>query len=60
MLLIAYDSDNRIIFVSTAHPSFLGIIGYATALAQSSQYVIPGTLENVHRYQLKLIGVRKQ
>ena len=60
MMLIAYDSDNSIIFVSTAHPSFLGIIGHATGLVESSQYVVPGTLQKVRRYQLKLIGVRKQ
>lgn len=60
MMLIAYDSDDNILFVSTAHPSFLGIVGYATGLVESSQYVVPGTLQEVHRYQLKLIGVRKQ
>ncbi len=60
VMLIAYDSEDKIIFVSTAHPDFFGITGYAKGLIETSQYVVPGSLDKVDRFELKVIGVRKE
>lgn len=58
-MLIAYDSDDNIVFVSTAHPAFFGIRSYAKGLVETSQYIEPGSLNKVDHFQLKVIGVRK-
>ena len=60
VMLIAYDSDDSIVFVSTARPSFYGITSYAKGLIETSQYVVPGSLDKIDRFQLKVIGVRKE
>ncbi len=60
VMLIAYDSEDNIVFVSTARPSFYGIKSYAKGLIETSQYVVPGSLDKVARFQLKVIGVRKE
>ena len=60
VMLIAYDSEDNIIFVSTARPDFFGITSYAKGLIETSQYVVPGSLDKVDRFELKVIGVRKE
>lgn len=59
-MLIAYDADDRIVFVSTARPNFFGITGHAKGLIEASQYIAPGSLSKIDRYQLKIIGIRKE
>lgn len=59
VMLIAYDSEDQIVFVSTARPSFYGIKSYAKGLIETSQYVVPGSLEKIARFQLKVIGIQK-
>jgi hypothetical protein len=56
----AYDSEDNIVFVSTARPDFYGIKSYAKGLIETSQYIVPGSLDKVDRFQLKVIGVRKE
>jgi hypothetical protein len=60
VMLIAYDSDDSILFVSAARPNFFGITSYAKGLIETSQYIEPGSLNKVDRFQLKVIGVRKE
>jgi len=60
VMLIAYDSEGSIVFVSTARPAFLGISSFAKGLIETSQYIVPGSLNKIDRYQLKVIGIRKQ
>ena len=60
VMLIAYDSEDNIVFVSTARPDFFGIKSYAKGLVETSQYIVPGSLDKVDRFQLKVIGVRKE
>ena len=57
-MLIAYDSEDQIVFVSTVRPSFYGIKSYAKGLIETSQYVVPGSLEKIARFQLKVIGIQ--
>ena len=60
VMLIAYDSEDNIVFVSTARPDFFGITSYAKGLIATSQYIVPGSLDKIDRFQLKVIGVRKE
>ena len=60
VMLIAYDSEDNIVFVSTARPDFFGITSYAKGLIETSQYIVPGSLDKIDRFQLKVIGVRKE
>jgi len=60
IMLIAYDSEDNIVFVSTARPSFYGIKSYAKGLIETSQYIVPGALDKIDRFLLKVIGVVKE